>query len=69
MNPLTTVRRSKGLTLEQVAKNLDMHTTVLYEIEKGKKSTISERATNIATFYGIAVEDLFVPTYYRAKGT
>lgn len=61
------IRESKGFTLQQVAKELNINPTVLYEIEKGTKSTISIRAMNIAKYYNLPIGDLFTPAYYRAK--
>lgn len=64
---LKRIRESKGITLQQVAKELNMNPTVLYEIEKGIKSTISIRAQQIASYYNQPVDKIFVPSYYKAK--
>ncbi|PEA83839.1 helix-turn-helix domain-containing protein [Bacillus pseudomycoides] len=61
------IRDEKGLLLKKVAADLNLNKSVLQAIESGRKSTIAERAHSIATFYNRPVEELFVPTYYRAR--
>ncbi|CAI8815342.1 HTH cro/C1-type domain-containing protein [Bacillus pseudomycoides] len=61
------IRSEQGMLLKKVAADLSLNKSVLQAIESGKKSTIAERAQSIASFYGRPVEELFVPTYYRAR--
>lgn len=55
------------MLLKKVAADLNLNKSVLQAIESGRKSTIAERAHSIAAFYNLPVEELFVPTYYRAR--
>ncbi|MGZ9785471.1 helix-turn-helix domain-containing protein [Bacillus pseudomycoides] len=61
------IRDEKGALLRKVAAELNLNKSVLQAIESGRKSTIAERAHSIAAFYNRPVEELFVPTYYRAR--
>ncbi|PGE04279.1 helix-turn-helix domain-containing protein [Bacillus pseudomycoides] len=61
------IRDEKGVLLKKVAADLNLNKSVLQAIESGRKSTIAERAHSIAAFYNRPVEELFVPTYYRAR--
>ncbi|MEH6891604.1 helix-turn-helix transcriptional regulator [Bacillus sp. JJ864] len=64
---LKSIRKDQGVLLKKVAADLNLNKSVLQAIESGKKSTIVDRAQSIADFYGLPVEELFVPTYYRAR--
>lgn len=61
------VRNEQGMLLKKVAADLNLNKSVLQAIESGRKSTIAERAHSIAAFYNRPVEELFIPTYYRAR--
>jgi DNA-binding XRE family transcriptional regulator len=62
------IRNEQGMLLKKVAKaDLNLNKSVLQAIESGRKSTIAERAHSIAAFYNRPVEELFIPTYYRAR--
>jgi DNA-binding XRE family transcriptional regulator len=58
---------NKVCFLKKVAADLNLNKSVLQAIESGRKSTIAERAHSIAAFYNRPVEELFIPTYYRAR--
>ncbi|PEN95074.1 transcriptional regulator [Bacillus cereus] len=61
------IRNEQGMLLKKVAADLNLNKSVLQAIESGRKSTIAERAHSIADFYNRPVEELFIPTYYRAR--
>ncbi|QWH75365.1 XRE family transcriptional regulator (plasmid) [Bacillus mycoides] len=63
------IREETGMTIKQVATDLRVNPRVLQEIETGKKGTNAKRAHLIATYFGIPIEVLFTPIYYRAKVT
>lgn len=66
---LRLVRESKGITMNQCSKDLNIPCGVFHEIEVGKKSTIAYRAIIIAEYFNLPVGELFSPTYYRVKVT
>jgi DNA-binding XRE family transcriptional regulator len=64
---LKILEMNKVCFLKKLQQILNLNKSVLQAIESGRKSTIAERAHSIAAFYNRPVEELFIPTYYRAR--
>lgn len=64
---LRLARESKEISMNQFSKELSIPCGVIQAIETGKKSTIASRAIMIAKYYNLPLDELFTPTYYKAK--
>ncbi|MEW9575446.1 helix-turn-helix transcriptional regulator [Bacillus toyonensis] len=60
-------RENRGISMNQFSKELKIPCGVIQAIETGKKSTIASRAMIIAQYYNLPLDELFTPTYYKAK--
>jgi transcriptional regulator with XRE-family HTH domain len=58
-NLLRSLRRQRGLTIEQVATNCGLHSTHIGKIERGETSPSIEKLEQIVETYHITLEDLF----------
>lgn len=54
------LRAQKGLILAEVAKELDISTNYLSELERGKKSPSDRTVVSIAEYYNVPVLELFL---------
>lgn len=61
------IREEHSISIGEIARDLNIKKGVLQEIECTKKSTNAERAKMIANYFNLPVEELFIPTYYRAR--
>lgn len=57
---LRKLRLNKGLLLEQVAKEIGFSTIHVSEVERGIKKPSDEFLKNIAKFYNVSEEELFL---------
>lgn len=64
---LKLTREQSGMSLEHVAKYLNISPGYLHQIESGDRGVGSIRAEQIAEFYKKGREDLFVPVRFTAR--
>lgn len=69
MNSLKRVRIENALTLEAAAKNINIPSGYLSQIEKGERTVTRERAADIASFYGVDIDKLFEPVRFKSAST
>ena len=55
---LKSMRRQRGLTLQQLARQTDLSISYISEIEKGKKYPKAEKLLRLASALGVPFEDL-----------
>ncbi|HHY65996.1 MAG TPA: helix-turn-helix transcriptional regulator [Alicyclobacillus sp.] len=60
-------RIEAGLSIEAAARRLGIPAGYLSEIENGKRHVSAKRAEEIASLYGKAREEIFIPTRYARR--
>ena len=63
---LRDIRKSRGITQEQLAKELNVNRTTITHIETGRMNPTFENADKIARFFDIPLENIF-PIYKRTS--
>ncbi|WP_297536378.1 helix-turn-helix transcriptional regulator [Thermococcus sp.] len=59
-NRLRELREARGLTQEELAKELGVTRQTIIAIEKGKYDPSLRLAFKIARFFGVKIEDVFI---------
>lgn len=67
LTELKRLRLERGLTQQEVAKELDMSISMLAMMENGYRRGGDETKMKIANFYGKSVESLFFNHNYHLK--
>ncbi len=68
MNRLKDMRKSRNLTVKEVAKAIGITQPALTRIENGHRNPSMNVAFKLANFFGVSIEDLF-PKYTTKKKT
>jgi len=63
---LRDIRKSRGMTQEQLAKILNVNRTTITHIETGRMNPTFENADKIASYFNIPLETIF-PIYERTS--
>ncbi|MES1052931.1 helix-turn-helix transcriptional regulator [Bacillus thuringiensis] len=67
MTILREVRELQDLSMKALSINVNIPVSTLYDVETGRRSIGASKAIEIAKYYNVSVEELFIPTYYRVK--
>ncbi|MEW4318944.1 helix-turn-helix transcriptional regulator [Bacillus thuringiensis] len=67
MTILRQVRDLQDLSMKTLSINVNIPVSTLYDVEIGRRSIGASKATEIAKYYNVSVEELFIPTYNRIK--
>lgn len=64
MSKLRGIRKKLNLSIDEVSKELGISAGYLSQIELGKRHISNKRADEIASFYNLEKEQIFLPTRY-----
>lgn len=64
---LIEIRKERGLTLEEVAKAVGISTTAVHYYEQGKRKIPKEIAEQMADFYGVEQDKIFLPETFSIR--
>jgi len=67
LSKLRRIRNKLNLSIEEVSKNLGISAGYLSQIELGKRQISKKRADEIASFYNLEKEEIFLPTRYSIR--
>ncbi len=67
MNRLKDMRKSRNLTVKEVAKAIGITQPALTRIENGHRNPSMNVAFKLANFFGVSIEDLFPQYTTKAK--
>ena len=60
MNRLAEFRKKKGLAQRELAEKLSVSTSTIAMWETGSRRPTLEKASEIALFFGVRIEDIFL---------
>ncbi|MEI2466630.1 helix-turn-helix domain-containing protein [Niallia taxi] len=64
MSKLRRIRNKLNLSIDEVSRNLGISAGYLSQIELGKRQISNKRAEEIAAFYNLDKNQIFLPTRY-----
>lgn len=67
MSKLRNIRNKLNLSIEEVSKNLGIPAGYLSQIELGKRQISNQRAEEIASFYNLEKNQIFLPTRFSIR--
>ena len=67
MSKLRIVRKKLNLSIDEVSRSLGISAGYLSQIELGKRQISNKRAEEIASFYEMKKEQIFLPTRYAIR--
>lgn len=59
-NRIEEIRKEKGILQEELAKNLGVSRQTISSLERGRYNPSITLAHNIAVFFGMTIEDIFI---------
>ena len=68
MNKLKDIRQKRNLTVNEVAKAIEITQPALSMIENGHRNPSIQVAFKLANFFGVSIEDLF-PQFKNNTGS
>jgi len=67
MSKLRKIRNRLNLSIEEVSRNLGISAGYLSQIELGKRQVSNKRAEQIASFYNLDKDQIFLPTRFSIR--
>ena len=67
MSKLRKIRKKLDLSIDEVSRYLGISAGYLSQIELGKRQISNKRAEEIASFYKLDKEQIFLPTRYSIR--